>query len=397
MKKFMYLILMSVLISCTNEPGTDGGNGTDPVVRVPITHTGTLMGKQFTLHGQVESIKLFSKYSRLSKDMIDNTLTADDDDDTPGKPVDFNNGIKKLKGAGNHIDNAGFYIAFDTDATKIDIEATLRKTHGTKYPSANQFQLLQFDGTEYKSVVDGSDFNETTLLSSLTYTPTATGEKKYILLFPAYNGIAEDKDLQITVNKEAKVYNSFPFNEDKQLPILVYGTSVTQGAWGTTLKDNYTSILSLESKREVLNLGFSGSAYIDAQMVDYLKKIPSHIFFLDPALNLYSGEIVSKARARYMIEEYRKYNKTTPIVVVATFHYQSGDTPEEGEGQEGKTGQWLKDVVEEYPKDKNLHFLSRAELGNFEYADTVDGTHPNSQGMRKWADAYLKMMTTLKK
>ena len=40
MKKFMCLILISVLISCTNEPGTDG-DVTDPIVRVPITHTGT--------------------------------------------------------------------------------------------------------------------------------------------------------------------------------------------------------------------------------------------------------------------------------------------------------------------------------------------------------------------
>ena len=387
MKKFMYLILMSVLISCTNEPGTDGGDGTDPVVRVPITHTGTLMGKQFTLHGQVEDITMFSQYSRLSKDMIDNTKPESD-------------GIKKIKesGRGYHIDNAGFYIAFDTDATKIDIEVTLRKTYGAKFPSANQFQLLQFDGTEYKSVVDGSTL-DAQLLASLTYTPTAKGEQKYILLFPTYTGIAENKDLKITVNKEAKVYNSFPFNEDKQLPILVYGTSVTHGAWGSTVRSNYTSILSFESKREVLNLGFSGSAYLDKQMADYFAKIPSYIFFIDPTLNLSSGEIVSKDRARYMISQYRKYNKITPIVVVSTFHKDTGIGMTAG--AEGEYGLWLKEVVNELAKtDKNIHFLSRSELGVYTTADLApDGqnVHPNDSGMEKWANAYLKMMTTLKK
>ena len=226
MKKFMYLILMSVLISCTNEPGTDGGNGGDgEPVRKPITHTGTLTGSQFTLHGQVEDIELFSKYSRLSKDMIDNTKPESD-------------GIKKIKesGRGYHIDNAGFYIAFDTDATKIDIEVTLRKTGGGSYPSADQFQLLQFQGTEYKNVKVST---LTGKIANFNYTPITTGEQKYILLFPTYNGIAEDQDLQITVNKKATVYNSFPFNEDKELPILVYGTSVTHGAWGSTVRSNY--------------------------------------------------------------------------------------------------------------------------------------------------------------
>ena len=382
MKKFMYLILMSVLISCTNEPGTDGGNGTDPVVRVPITHIGTLTGSQFTLHGQVEDIELFSKYSRLSKDMIDNTITESD-----GAP----SGIAKLKGGGLHLDNAGFYIAFDTDATKIDIEVTLRKTYGAKFPSANQFQLLQFDGTEYKSVVDGSTL-DAQLLASLTYTPTAKGEQKYILLFPTYTGIAENKDLKITVNKEAKVYNSFPFNEDKELPILVYGTSVSQGAWGNTVRSNYTSILSFESKREVLNLGFSGSAYLDKQMADYLAKIPSHIFFIDPTLNLYSTEIISKTRVEYLIKEYRKYNKTTPIVVVSKFHIDNTGS------DEGTEGQWMKDVVTKLAKkDKNLYFLSRSELGAYTIADWANDPHPNSQGMQKWADAYLKMIKKLNK
>ena len=376
MKKFMYLILMSVLISCTNEPGTDGGNGTDTVVREPITHTGTLTGSQFTLHGQVEGIPLSGKYGRLSKDMIDNTKTESD-------------GTATIKKGGLHLDNAGFYIAFDTDATKINIEATLRKPSSySDQASAEQFQLLQWNGTEYKSV-KVSTWNKTTLIANFNYTPTTTGEKKYILLFPTYNGIAEGQDLKITVNTEAKVYNSFPFNEDKELPILVYGTSVSQGAWGSTVRSNYTSIISFELKREVLNLGFSGAAYIDKQMADYLAEIPSHIFFIDPTLNLRKrDETISKARAEYLIKEYRKNNKTTPIVVVSKFDVGNTGT------DEGTEGGWMKEVVTKLtPTVKNLYFLSREKLGNYTTAnDIATPLHPNDKGMKKWADAYLSII-----
>ena len=260
--------------------------------------------------------------------MIDNTLLSSD-----GAP----NGIDKLKKLGLYIDNAGFYIAFDTDATQIDIEATLRKNSGVDYiPDLNEsgFQLLQLQGTEYKSVVDGSTLNDTTLLASLTYTPITTDEQKYILLFPTYNGIARDKDIKITVNTEATVYNSFPFNEDEESPILVYGTSVTQGASASTVRSNYTSILSFELKREVLNLGFRGSAFLDKQMADYLAKVPSHIFFIDVTLNLYEDETISKNRACYLIGKYRKPNHCTPIVVVSKFH--EGNTT--SEGKEGQCG-----------------------------------------------------------
>ena len=385
MKKFMYLILMSMLISCTNEPGTDGGNGGDgEPVRKPITHNGTLEGSEFTLHGQVEGIKLFGKYGRLSEKMIETPQSV-----TDGGKDD----IATFKRNGLHIDNAGFYIAFDTDATTIDIEATLRKqSQYPQYASAEQFQLLQWDRTEYKSV-KVSAWNNNTKVASFDYTPTTTGEQKYILLFPTYNGIAENKDLKITVNKEAKVYNSFPFNEDKQLPILVYGTSVTQGAWGSTVRSNYTSILSFESKREVLNLGFSGAAYLGKDMADYLAKIPSHIFFIDPTLNLDGNETVHKTRAEYLIKKYREYNKITPIVVVSRFHI--GNTGSD----EGIEGQWMKDVVTKLaPTVKNLHFLSRSELGEYTSTDLApDGqnAHPNSSGMEKWASAYLKMMKKL--
>ena len=271
-----------------------------------------MTGSQFVLQGQVEGIELFGKYGRLSKKMVETPQSV-----TDGGKDD----IATFKKNGLQIDNAGFYIAFDTDATKINIEATLRKkSQYIAFASAEQFQLLQWNGTKYKSV-KVSTWNDTTLVANFNYTPTTTGEQKYILLFPTYNGIAENKDLKITVNKEAKVYNSFPFNEDKQLPILVYGTSVSQGAWGSTVRSNYTSILSFESKREVLNLGFSGSAYMGKDMADYLKQIPSHIFFIDPTLNLddKQGDI-HKVRAEYLIKEYRKYNKTTPIVVVSKFH-----------------------------------------------------------------------------
>ncbi len=53
----------------------------------------------------------------------------------------------------------------------------------------------------------------------------------------------------------------------------------------------------------------------------------------------------------------------------------------------------MEDIVTKLaPTVKKLYFLSRTELGIYILSDTEDGLHPNNTGMKKWADAYLKII-----
>jgi len=111
------------------------------------------------------------------------------------------------------------------------------------------------------------------------------------------------------------------------------------------------------TKREVINLGFAGSAQLEYKMADFLSQISSSAFIIDPGWNLTSksfealectsngkpanitnGEIVN--RVKYMVETYRANNPTTPIIICPKY-LKYGD----GECNGGKSSTPPKTIV----------------------------------------------------
>ena len=183
-------------------------------------------------------------------------------------------------------------------------------------------------------------------------TNLAEGETgKYMVLLPTYNGFEFDysdsenpSGLTFVFSKTdgtpAMVKEIEPFNESTQKPILIYGTSITQGdGTGATSKGlrpgaAYAAQIMWATGREVINLGVAGSAQMEYKMADFLSNIESSVFIMDPGWNLTSTnqtitatsctangapanisneEII--ARAKYMVTTYRDKHPNTPIIM----------------------------------------------------------------------------------
>ena len=387
LKKYSLLCLILVSFCSVKEKDNDGDKTPE---RTPIKHSGIIEGQQLEIFGQAKDIKLSSLYGKLSKELVDNT--------DPDPDMGTGDGIIKR---GSHLDSAGFYIAFETDADTIVFNFKLRKGHTssiTPDPNESGFDLLKWNGSKYEfeknsggTLGVGNTVNFSYDNTSKTESPPKETDK-YILLFPSYNGLAntEEDDFTITIPEDAKFYQDYPYKEDKEKPILIYGTSVSQGASATLPSKIYTTLLSSKMEKEVLNLGFAGRAFMYTNMADYLATIPSSLFIIETALNIKDldqwsddGDKLKKDNATYLIKTYRENNPDTPIVVLSQFRRGvdiSGDT-----STEGYQGEILKDVVETLESTVgNLYFISRVSL-DLKLSDVPDDVHPSDTGMKKWA------------
>lgn len=142
--------------------------------------------------------------------------------------------------------------------------------------------------------------------------------------------------LEFTANSTSREFE--PFAESARKPILIYGTSITQGDGDNSLRPGatYAAQIMWACQREVINLGVAGSAQIEYKMADFLVQIESEVFILDPGWNLTATspdalnctangapanitneEVV--ARIKYLVQAYRQQHPETPIIICPKF------------------------------------------------------------------------------
>ncbi len=215
-------------------------------------------------------------------------------------------------------------------------------------------------------------------------TPLPEGElRQYILYFPLYNDVTS---LAVLFNQGANVRAIEPYRNE--LPILYYGSSITQGGCASRPDTCYPALISKWNNIDYINLGFSGNARGETQMVDYLTTLPCSLFVCDYDHNAPSKEHL-KATHYALYERYRKVRSDTPILFLS-----KPDITGDIAGEER-----LKIIKSTYNKakrngDKNVYFLSGktfyGKKNRWDFA--VDGCHPTDLGFYQMARAVYKKM-----
>ena len=375
---------MSVLISCTNEPG-EGGDGGTITPEPPKLLEGKVNWADLKIHGVYRQYKYdlkkgdqtkahtglkigsdADKYFSINPNYLKGgyeyptpgyriplTIHANNEDTTKGLYSIFTGGTsfifpKPYSGHGDRANDgdqrrstAGMYIAIKTDSPTIVIDYDYLKSaaSGTKQIGA---------GLDIYEVISGQPTHKETILR---YTPIQKGavtvntgatlgtSKEFMFLLPTYNGF---NDLDFTFEDGAKSYSFNPYNESAQKPILAYGTSIDQGDGADGLRPGLAmwSRVMINTKREVINLGIAGSSMMEYKMTDFLTNIESEIFIMNPGWNLTASSYTSDGanangapanmkndeiikRALYMITSYRAAHKDTPIIVMSQLIKQS--------------------------------------------------------------------------
>ncbi len=218
--------------------------------------------------------------------------------------------------------------------------------------------------------------------------------REYHLYLPLYNTVS---DLEIGVPDSA-IIKHLPARTEK--PIVVYGTSISQGGCASRPGMAWPAILERRLDRPVINLSFSGAGKLEKEVVDLIKEIDARLFVIDCLPNLTERPGITKEevikRVTDGVKSIRKKYQQVPIVLaehaidniaildtIRNRHYKA-------------SSEALQEAVIRLTKDgvKNFYVLKSSEIG-LGPDDTVDGLHPNDLGMQLHADAFEKLIRSI--
>lgn len=288
----------------------------------------------------------------------------------------------------NHT--AGGQIRFMTDSDVIYIKAQLLK-RADMYHMAPTGQC-GFDC--YTGTLGKQQFAGTAAFAPHedSYTALLHRDKRrrlrmITIYFPLYQAVQE---VSIGLRAGAALMAPPPFDAEGR--VIVYGTSITQGACASRPGMAYPSQLSRSVNLEFINLGFSGSGKGEPEMARMLAQIDNPAcLVLDYEANC-GGLAKLKETLPSFISIYRQKHPKVPVLLISRISPPSIDWDEELKLELEERRTYQKSMVEELARqgDDRLYFLDGSELLGSRYGDsTVDGVHPTDFGFVQMADGIL--------
>lgn len=309
---------------------------------------------------------------------------------------------------GNSTHAAGLMVRFrsNSGAIKVRYQVRDRQNYGMEHMPASgksgvDLYAIDSDGNELwcKGL---RNFSDTITYSYNLLNPNDSYHKfgrEYRLYLPLYNHV---EWLEIGVS-DTTYFEALPVRQE--LPIVVYGTSIAHGACASRPGMAWTSILSRNLDRPLINLGFSGSGRLEKPVIDLVSEIDAKVYILDclPNLpvhawkrnNIKSGAEV-KLRILKAVRDLRTTNPSTPILLTEHAGYTEEYISDIRKSHFAIVNQIQKEAFHQLKNEgiRNLYYLSKEEIG-LTMDDMVDGTHPTDLGMFHYAQAYENKLRSI--
>ncbi len=202
---------------------------------------------------------------------------------------------------------------------------------------------------------------------------------RYITInFPLYNTL--DK-LEIGLCEGATLGEGLKYRNE--LPIVYYGSSITQGGCASRPGNSYQSIISRRLELDFINLGFSGNAKGEDGIVDYIRSLDMLAFVCDYDHNANNAEQLERTHRR-MYERFREVQPTTPYIMVSRIDNVHKSDAKARRDVIMNTYRYAKSLG-----DNNVYFIDGAGVfRGYEDMTTVDTCHPNDFGFFLMANAF---------
>lgn len=292
---------------------------------------------------------------------------------------------------------AGESIVFTTDAERITVRyiAPLRKAM-PHMPSTgvSGVDLYTSDRNGNEVWVAGKySFKDTVTFTfgPIDIVDKPEGPQRYTLFLPLYN---EVKWMEIGTDEGAE-FRFEPVGPEK--PIVAYGTSICQGACASRPGMTWSNILQRRLGTEVVNLGFSGNAYLEKEVTDFISEIDAELYIIDAMPNTWLLDADKLRDTLYnAVTRIRAVRPDTPILLADHLGFPHGKAIKRM--RDGEVHAWSvqKEVFDQLKADgvKGLFYLSHDEI-NLPQDATVEGIHVSDYGMVTYADAYEKKLRSI--
>lgn len=214
------------------------------------------------------------------------------------------------------------------------------------------------------------------------------GEHDVTVYLPLY-GSVDSLEIGLCNGASLKEHSATYRNE---LPVVFYGSSITQGACASRPGRAYEAMISRKYNVDYTCLGFSGACLAEDAIVEYMASLPMCAFVSDYDHNAQDPEYL-KATHHKMYLKIREKNPDIPYFMITrpNFYFIEDHIRR-------------RDVImQSYldaraAGDKNVYFIDGSAFFNGERVEdlTLDLTHPNDEGFKRMAnyigDVIAKVM-----
>ena len=293
--------------------------------------------------------------------------------------LNTNEGVKNL-----YLHTAGGRVRFSTDSDYVIVRAFMSKA--TEHGHMTRLGVRGFD--LYVDSEQGSSYH-----GSFIPPERIDGGFESIILFkdkahrcltlnmPLYNRMSS-----LYIGLQAGATLSGGARYANELPVVFYGSSITQGGCASRPGNCYQNMISRRLNMDYTNLGFSGNGRAEDIIVDYMSGLPMSVFVSDYDHNAPNVEYL-RATHYKMYERIRAANPDLPYVMISRpdFHKNSASGIADSVARRAVIEESYRRAVEN--GDKNVYYIDGETFFAGEMMDscTVDGCHPNDLGFSKMA------------
>ncbi|MEE1047228.1 MAG: SGNH/GDSL hydrolase family protein [Clostridia bacterium] len=287
----------------------------------------------------------------------------------------------------------GGRVRFKTDSDYIAIYAKLNnmsKMSHMPYTGSIGFDLYCEDNGEHrclKTFVPPHDIDDSYESEFEIKNPEM---REYTINFPLYSGVTE---LYIILGDKAKVEKCREYKY--KVPVVFYGSSVTQGGCVSRPGNLFTNIISRRLDCDHINLGFSGSAKGEQEIADYIADLDMSVFVYGYDYNAHTPEYLEKTHYN-MYKTIREKNPDLPIIFGSRVNFLTNAdefTP------------YLKIVTDTIERakqegDTKIYFVEGSRFWHeLNAGDSmfVDNSHPNDLGFMCMANVIGEELKKLLK
>lgn len=287
--------------------------------------------------------------------------------------------------------SAGIYVRFRSNSTTIGLAWTSTTSHHMNHMTLTGSRGLDVYILTEKGWVFAAagrpDKNKAqtkqTVLSNM-----APMEREYMVYLSLYDGVSQ---LEIGVDPDADLSDPAVDSPRAAKPVVMYGTSVLQGGCANRPGMAHTSIISRRLNRQVINLGFSGNAFVDLEIAHLMASVEDPgCFVLDYVPNA-SPEMI-RERGEAFFDILRSAHPDVPVIFVESHMYDRCPFDLKERGRIAAKNEAQKELFRKLKARgvKNIWYISSDKITG--EGVTVDGCHLTDLGMVKYADAVCPVI-----
>lgn len=285
-----------------------------------------------------------------------------------------------------HTHTAGGRVRFKTDSPYVAISAKLgeigRMPHFALSGSAGFDLYVKENGKDRYVNSFIPPYNMKDGYEGVINFIEGSQMRELTVNFPLYS---EVKELYVGIASGSQLLSADGY--EKMLPVVYYGSSITQGGCASRPGNAYQAIISRRFNIDFVNLGFSGSAKGEEPIAKYVSGLDMSLFVYDYDHNAPNVPHLEATHEK-MFNMVRGAHPDIPIIMLTRPKIYLN------EDEKGR----LETVKRTYENalargDKNVYFISGAELMKYTENDgSVDNCHPNDLGFYSMARVLGDLM-----